>query len=245
MGRPQGAPVPSPTLPRRTRPGQARLHRPAALPAFLEALLPSSASAAEVAAKVALVALVTDPALAKGAKGGKAARAKVEAAIDACIAAAGKGSTPATARSKGINGGKKVERWRERERGAEGGLVSLSNLAFHHSISLSPPTLSPLPVLASAGVCERACESGTLSLPLTLSLSLEREKGGTERAGRVTLSSQPSIPFHPFTPLSSGKPLALGRARFSFSLSLSLSLSPSSLSKPQSGSSSGRPKRRP
>jgi hypothetical protein len=59
-----------------------------------------------VAAKDELIALVTDPALARGARGGPAARARVEAAIDACIAAAGRGDRPATAADKGINGGK-------------------------------------------------------------------------------------------------------------------------------------------
>jgi len=91
-----------PTRPPLARPRPASSHPTHARP-FLATLFPPSA---EVAAKDELIALVTDPALARGARGGPAARARVEAAIDVCIAAAGRGDRPATAADKGINGGK-------------------------------------------------------------------------------------------------------------------------------------------
>jgi hypothetical protein len=87
---------------------------PAALPSWAAAVLApakrrrSRRSRAEEAALADLIALTTDPALARGAKGGKAARARVEAAIDALIAAAGDGPAPPTARDPAINGGKCV-----------------------------------------------------------------------------------------------------------------------------------------
>ena len=125
---------PSPAPPGRARPGATA--PPAALPSFLASLLPTSSSA-EAKAKADLIALVTDPALAKGAKGGPKARARVEAAIDACIAAAGKGATPPTASDRAINGGKRQgKRERERERGEADGTKNLSIVLPFFSLPL-------------------------------------------------------------------------------------------------------------
>lgn len=89
-------PRPSPLAMRRPRLPPAT----AALPA-----LPFLSPSPEALAQQDLITLVTDPALARGAKGGKSARVQVEAAIDSCIAAAGKGPTPPTATDARINGG--------------------------------------------------------------------------------------------------------------------------------------------